>query len=178
MNRQELLDIYSDYLVSAFGQTTGTELAAMLEGSISHDQVQPQSRPPSGRQAAGSLCDRGYAATGIPRHPGRCRLPAPASQAGLHKRRWQRRCPVSGVQRYHPHLRPHDHALSYIDQNELSEVGLLNNVLAGLNMERTLLEKLPTWPWRTDTLTGFLSATVLPILLFLIQNLLRKWLGG
>jgi hypothetical protein len=40
MNRQELLDIYSDYLVSAFGQTTGTGLAAMLAGSVSHDQVQ------------------------------------------------------------------------------------------------------------------------------------------
>lgn len=40
MNRQELLDIYSDYLVSAFGQTTGTGLAALLEGSVSHDQVQ------------------------------------------------------------------------------------------------------------------------------------------
>ncbi|MGH2537114.1 MAG: IS701 family transposase [Candidatus Promineifilaceae bacterium] len=40
MNRKELLDIYSDYLVSAFGQTTGTGLAALLEGSVSHDQVQ------------------------------------------------------------------------------------------------------------------------------------------
>lgn len=35
-----MLDIYSDYLVSAFGQTTGTGLAAVLEGNISHDQVQ------------------------------------------------------------------------------------------------------------------------------------------
>jgi len=67
---------------------------------------------------------------------------------------------------------------NYIDQNQLSEVGPLNNALSGLNMERTILEKIPTWPWRTDTLTGFLSATVLPILLFLIQNILRKWLGG
>jgi hypothetical protein len=40
MNKKELLDIYSDYLVSAFGQTTGTGLSAMLEGDISHDQVQ------------------------------------------------------------------------------------------------------------------------------------------
>jgi hypothetical protein len=40
MNRQELLDMYSDYLVSAFGQTTGTGLAAVLEWSISHEQVQ------------------------------------------------------------------------------------------------------------------------------------------
>ena len=40
MNRKELLDIYSDYLVSAFGQTTGTGLSALLDGRVSHDQVQ------------------------------------------------------------------------------------------------------------------------------------------
>jgi hypothetical protein len=40
MNKKELLDIYSDYLISAFGQTTGTGLAELLEGRISHDQVQ------------------------------------------------------------------------------------------------------------------------------------------
>src|SRR5574341_323187 len=40
MNRQELLDIYSGYLVSAFGQTTGTGLSALLDGEVSHDQVQ------------------------------------------------------------------------------------------------------------------------------------------
>lgn len=70
------------------------------------------------------------------------------------------------------------HLHTHIDQNELSEVGQLNNALAGLNTERTILEKIPTWPWRTETLTGFLSAIGLPIILFLIQNILRKWLGG
>lgn len=30
MNRQELLDMYSDYLVSAFGQTTGAALLGIL----------------------------------------------------------------------------------------------------------------------------------------------------
>ena len=40
MNKKELLDIYSDYLISAYGQTTGTGLAGLLEGSISHDQIQ------------------------------------------------------------------------------------------------------------------------------------------
>ena len=40
MKNKELLDIYSDYLISAFGQTTGTGLAGLLEGSISHDQIQ------------------------------------------------------------------------------------------------------------------------------------------
>ncbi|GAC1673425.1 MAG: hypothetical protein NVS9B9_30060 [Ktedonobacteraceae bacterium] len=40
MNTNELLDIYSEYLISSFGQTTGTGLAGLLGGSISHDQIQ------------------------------------------------------------------------------------------------------------------------------------------
>jgi DDE superfamily endonuclease len=40
MKNKELLDIYSDYLISAFGQTTGTGLAGLLGGSVSHDQIQ------------------------------------------------------------------------------------------------------------------------------------------
>ena len=34
-----ILDLYSDYLLSSFGQTTATGLARLLEGEISHDQV-------------------------------------------------------------------------------------------------------------------------------------------
>jgi hypothetical protein len=34
-----LLDLYSDYLISSFGQTTATGLATLLQGGISHDQV-------------------------------------------------------------------------------------------------------------------------------------------
>src|SRR2546428_222089 len=40
MKNNELLDIYSEYLISAFGQTTGTGLAGLLGGGISHDQIQ------------------------------------------------------------------------------------------------------------------------------------------
>jgi len=40
MTDKELLDLYSDYLISAFGQTTGTGLAALLGGQISHDRIQ------------------------------------------------------------------------------------------------------------------------------------------
>jgi hypothetical protein len=38
MNYQ-ILDLYSDYLLSSFGQTTATGLARLLEGEISHDQI-------------------------------------------------------------------------------------------------------------------------------------------
>jgi len=40
MKNKELLDIYSDYLISAFGQTTGTGLAGLMGGRVSHDQIQ------------------------------------------------------------------------------------------------------------------------------------------
>jgi hypothetical protein len=40
MKNGKLLDLYSDYLISAFGQTTATGLSALLNGEISHDQMQ------------------------------------------------------------------------------------------------------------------------------------------
>src|SRR3972149_5146716 len=40
MDNKELLDLYSDYLISAFGQTTGTGLAELLGGTVSHDRIQ------------------------------------------------------------------------------------------------------------------------------------------
>jgi hypothetical protein len=65
-----------------------------------------------------------------------------------------------------------------LDQNELGDMIQLNNALTGLNTERDMLAKIPTWPWRAGTLTGFLSAIILPIVLFLIQLVLGKILGG
>jgi hypothetical protein len=40
MDDKELLDIYTDYLISSFGLTTGTGLSHLLNGAISHDRVQ------------------------------------------------------------------------------------------------------------------------------------------
>jgi hypothetical protein len=38
MNKK-LLDLYADYLISSFGQTTATGLARLLEGAVSHDAI-------------------------------------------------------------------------------------------------------------------------------------------
>jgi hypothetical protein len=40
MKNGKLLDLYSDYLFIALGQTTATGLATLLNSEISHDQVQ------------------------------------------------------------------------------------------------------------------------------------------
>ena len=36
---KQLLDLYSDYLLSSFGATTATGLSALVAGAVSHDQV-------------------------------------------------------------------------------------------------------------------------------------------
>ena len=40
MKNGKLLDLYSDYLISAFGQTRATGLSSLLNGEVSHDQTQ------------------------------------------------------------------------------------------------------------------------------------------
>ncbi|GEM_PF-4210585 len=40
MNDKELLDIYTDYLISSFGLNTETGLSRLLNGEISHDGIQ------------------------------------------------------------------------------------------------------------------------------------------
>jgi hypothetical protein len=37
--QEKLLDLYTDYLISSFGQVTATGLARLLEGEVSHDQI-------------------------------------------------------------------------------------------------------------------------------------------
>ena len=40
MNNNDLLDLYTDYLISSFGATTGVGLARLLDGAVSHDRIQ------------------------------------------------------------------------------------------------------------------------------------------
>jgi hypothetical protein len=47
----ELLDLYSDYLICTFGQATATGLGQVMEGSVSHDQV---TRSLSGKKRSGA----------------------------------------------------------------------------------------------------------------------------
>jgi len=52
MDDKDLLDIYTDYLISSFGLTTGTGLSRLLDGEISHDRIQRflASAPQSGKE--------------------------------------------------------------------------------------------------------------------------------
>jgi hypothetical protein len=64
---------------------------------------------------------------------------------------------------------------SSIDEKQMDEVGQLNSAVNGLNLERTILNGIPTWPWRTNTLTNFLSTPGLPIFIYLDQLVIKSY---
>lgn len=49
------------------------------------------------------------------------------------------------------------------DAKRFSGADALNQLLSGLVTTRDLVARIPTWPWDLRTLTGFLSASLLPI---------------
>lgn len=63
------------------------------------------------------------------------------------------------------------HAIALEDY---SEAGGMRSILMSLKEERELIESIPTWPWRPATLRWLLSAILLPIVIWLIQQLLER----
>ena len=61
---------------------------------------------------------------------------------------------------------------------ELGRIDGVSKALAALRQELALLETVSTWPWRAATLRGFLSAGLLPLVLWATQQFLaRVWIG-
>ena len=65
-----------------------------------------------------------------------------------------------------------------LEKNDMGPVPHLKDALQGLSAERDVMNQIRTWPWSNSTLTGFLSATLLPIVLFIIQLVIQKLIGG
>ncbi len=39
MNKTDIFDLYTDYLITSFSYTTATGLSTILDGAVNHDQV-------------------------------------------------------------------------------------------------------------------------------------------
>jgi hypothetical protein len=61
-----------------------------------------------------------------------------------------------------------------VDARDLARADGLNKTLASLMVQRDVLAKLPTWPWSGATLRAFLSAIMLPLVLFIAQQLISR----
>jgi hypothetical protein len=64
-----------------------------------------------------------------------------------------------------------------LDENDMAPVTQLKDAMLGLSVERDVLTHIPTWPWRAGTLAAFLSATILPLVLFIVQLVISSLLG-
>jgi hypothetical protein len=58
--------------------------------------------------------------------------------------------------------------------NNLSEADELEKTIAIFERQKEFVENIPTWPWKPATLRGFLSAVLLPLIIWIMQEILKS----
>jgi hypothetical protein len=65
-----------------------------------------------------------------------------------------------------------------MDRRRLRQMDDLYKAMAGLDIERGMLSKIPTWPWEPGSIRGVGAAILLPLFLYVAQQILARVLGG
>ncbi len=65
-----------------------------------------------------------------------------------------------------------------LEENDMAPVTQLKDAMLALETERGVLKGIPAWPWDSGTLTGFISAAILPIVLYIIQLVIGRFIGN
>ena len=63
-----------------------------------------------------------------------------------------------------------------IEAGDMDGAARINDAVAAANVGVQVVSRVSTWPWRPETLRGFLSAVFLPILLWLVITILGRLL--
>ncbi len=63
-----------------------------------------------------------------------------------------------------------------IDKKSYVDVQGLDSAMNSLYKERDLLKTIPTWPWATGAFRNFLSAILLPMVLWVLQTLVSRYI--
>lgn len=61
-----------------------------------------------------------------------------------------------------------------IDRGDLGGAEPLNETFASLALEREILDKMPTWPWQPDAIRGFVTALVVPLVIWVVTRVLER----
>jgi hypothetical protein len=64
-----------------------------------------------------------------------------------------------------------------IDAGEFDGSKVVSDALAGVTTLRDRIQRLPTWPWPPQLLRGFVSALILPLLIFVLTRLVSTRFG-
>jgi hypothetical protein len=65
-----------------------------------------------------------------------------------------------------------------VDSENLEGIVDINMAMAGLEIERSALARIPTWPWEPEAVRLLITALALPLGLWLIQFILQRVLGS
>lgn len=65
-----------------------------------------------------------------------------------------------------------------VAEGDLEGASKLKDAMLAADASVVAIARISTWPWRTETLRGFVSAVLLPIGLFLVYELLRRLLSA
>jgi hypothetical protein len=67
---------------------------------------------------------------------------------------------------------------SLIDDEKYDQASALRSVLGTLEEEKRVVKGFSTWPWQPETLRWLFTATILPLLMWLVQYFLGQWLDS
>lgn len=70
-----------------------------------------------------------------------------------------------------------DRLRRHIDSGKARSMDELHTVMVSLEIERSVLMRVPTWPWPPGTLRGVTAAVFLPLAIWLIQQVLQPLLA-
>jgi hypothetical protein len=64
-----------------------------------------------------------------------------------------------------------------VDAGEIVDMDNLNKTMASLELEHAALERVSTWPWRPETLRTVAAALLFPVMVWLTQWVLQRFLS-
>ena len=65
-----------------------------------------------------------------------------------------------------------------IDAGEFDGTKVINEAIAAAGAVQDRIARLPTWPWPPQVLRGFLTALLLPVVVYLISRLIAGQIGA
>jgi Flp pilus assembly protein TadB len=65
---------------------------------------------------------------------------------------------------------------SQLEQRRLAQMDQLNKALSSLEIEQNALRKIPTWPWQPGAIRAVVAALLLPLAIWILQQLLARFL--
>jgi hypothetical protein len=64
-----------------------------------------------------------------------------------------------------------------VDQNVITDMDNLNKAMATVELEYQAIKRVPTWPWQPETLRAVIIAVLFPLVVWLLQSLLQRFLA-